>query len=343
MACHVRLIVSCLSYVSSVFTVYGNMRHSLLLLLFLLPAIYACTNPEYVTNIMKQPGTGTTCVKQGTNSESAAACTNIRVMTFNIRWQGYDENGKLIDSGFAHRKPLVLDVLTKFGADIIGLQEASIEQRSALAPGLPGFGMFPLSVEAGDECILYRLDRFELRESGHEALRRVPEQAGTNIGVRDFVWVHLEDRISGKRFYVLNLHADHRSSERGRELDGVRIGEWISNRKFADPVILTGDFNGNPDQPRYLYLTGQRAYADEDGKTVPMPVPMLDTFREAHPHAIYSGTINAGFKGVKNRKQIDFIFVPHGSTVIGSDIIYYHVDDSYPSDHFPLLSEFEFE
>jgi endonuclease/exonuclease/phosphatase family metal-dependent hydrolase len=319
------------------------MRHFLFLLLFMLAAIYSCSNSGFVTKIMKHPGIDAACVQPGKNTVFAADCTNLRVMTFNILWQGHAKNGEFVESGFAQRKPLVLDVLTKFGADIIGLQEASIEQRAALAPGLPGMGMFPLPVEAGDECILYRVDRFDLKDSGHEVLRREPEKAGTNIGVRDFVWVYLQDRISGKRFYVLNLHLDHRSSERGRQLDGVLIGEWIGKRKFADPVILTGDFNGGPNMPRYLFLTGQRAYAGEDGLTATMPMPMLDTFTVANPHALYTGTFNAGFDGEKNRRQIDFVFVPRGSTVISSNIIYYQVDGLYPSDHFPLLSEFEFE
>ncbi len=324
------------------FMVCGNMRHSFLLLV-LMAVMCACTNPVSVTDTMNRSGTEVANVQQATDIVSAADRTSLRVMTFNIRWQGYGDDGEFIDSGFAHRQPLVLDVLTKFSAGIIGLQEASIEQRTALAAGLPGFGMFPRPVDAGDECILFQLERFELRDSGHEILRREPEIAGTNIGVRDFVWVYLQDRISGKRFYVLNFHADHRSSERGRELDGVLIGEWISRREFAHPVILIGDFNGGPNQPRYLFLTGQRTYAGEDGVTVAMPMPMLDTFTVANPHALYTGTVNAGFKGEKNRRQIDFIFVPHGSAVIGSVIIYYQVDGSYPSDHFPLLSEIELE
>jgi exonuclease III len=41
--------------------------------------------------------------------------------------------------------------------------------------------------------------------------------------------------------------------------------------------------------------------------------------------------------------RIDYIFVPRGTTVIGSGIIYYHADGSYPSNHFPLLCEFELE
>jgi endonuclease/exonuclease/phosphatase family metal-dependent hydrolase len=272
-----------------------------------------------------------------------ASRASLKVMTFNIRWQGHDDDGNYIASGFANRKPLVLDVLTQFGADVIGLQEASIEQRAEIASELTEFGMFPLPVDPGDECILYRMNRFDLKDSGHEHLRRAPEKPGTNIGVRDFVWVYLHDRNNGKRFYVISVHTDHRSSKRGRQLDGVLIGEWIRNRKYSDPVILTGDFNGTPDKPRYLYLTGQRDYPGKDGITVKMPMPMLDTFTVANPNARYSGTNNSGYLGKKNRSQIDYIFVPRGTKVIDSRIIYYHVNGAYPSDHFPLLSEFELE
>ena len=83
------------------------------------------------------------------------------------------------------------------------------------------------------------------------------------------------------------------------------------------------------------------SYSGEDGKTANMPMPMLDTFSVANPRALYSGTSNAGYRGKKNNNQIDYIFVPRETTVIGSRIIYYNVHGSYPSDHFPLLSEIE--
>jgi len=316
------------------------MRYSIFLLVIQYAAMCLWGNSVFAAGTMDLPGMIEGDVQETEAPGLMVSRASLKIMTFNIRWQGHDD-GKYINSGFANRKPLVLDVLTQFGADVIGLQEASIEQRAEIAPELPGFGMFPPPTEAGDECILYRLSRFVLGDSGHEQLRRVPEKPGTNIGVRDFVWVYLHDRISGKRFYVLNLHTDHRSSRRGRQLDGVLIGEWIRNREFSDPVILTGDFNGTPDKPRYLYLTGHKAYPGEDGKTVSMPMPMLDTFTVANPNARYPGTSNSGYRGKKNKKQIDYIFVPRGTTVIDSRIIYYHANGSYPSDHFPLLSEFE--
>ena len=315
-----------------------------IILLLALLSLTACvpSNSVLVSQGKERSGTREDAESMPAGSIYPVTRTRLKVVTFNIRWQGC-YNGEYIDSGFVRRKPLVLEVLRESGAGIIGLQEASIEQRAQIAAELTGFGMYPSPAEAGDEGILYRLDRFVLTDSGHEFVRRMPEVPGTNIGVRDFVWVNLQDRFSGKRFYVLNLHLDHRSSVRGRQLDGVRVGEWMRKRRSDDPVVLVGDFNGNPADPRYLYLTGQRSYPGDDGIIVGTPMPMLDTFREANPDAQFTGTINSGFKGVKNRTQIDYVLVPAGSRVLDSRIIYYHKDGAYPSDHFPLESEFELQ
>ncbi|MGB5260816.1 MAG: endonuclease/exonuclease/phosphatase family protein [Gammaproteobacteria bacterium] len=313
-----------------------------IILLLLIPVNCLVVDPVFAAEVVNRPGIDEEYTHRPKVEGRLVNATSIKVMTFNIRWQGHS-NGVFYDSGFDRRKPLVLDVLKNFDADVIGLQEASIEQRAAIASELTEFAMFPLPSDAGDESILYRISRFDLEASGHEYLRREPEKPGTNIGVRDFFWVHLYDRLSDKRFYVANLHTDHRSSERGRQLDGVLIGEWIRQRKFADPVILTGDFNGKPDQPRYLYLTGQRAYAGEDGSTVSMPVPMLDTFTAANRLARHAGAVNASNGGENNSNRIDYIFVPRGSKVIDSRVIYKHVNGAYPSDHFPLFSEIELE
>ena len=318
------------------------MRVTILLLLIQYTATCLWASSLFAAEAVGQSGTSGGVARVTQEAGQTASRTSLRVMTFNIRWQGQDGD-HFVNSGFAFRKPLILAVLRKFDTDVIGLQEASIEQRAALAPSLPGFGMFPLPTESGDECILYRLNRFDLGDSGHEYLRRAPEKPGTNIGVRNFFWVYLHDRVSGKRFYVVSLHTDHRSSRRGRELDAVLLGDWIRKRKFADPVILAGDFNGTPDKPRYLYLTGQKAYPDEHGNKVAMPMPMLDTFAAANPNARYTGTVNPGYRGEKNSTQIDYVFVPEGTKVIDSRIIYYHMNGSYPSDHFPVLSEFEWQ
>ena len=340
--CHSTTNGSCKHVISQVPHGFQFMRHTVRRLLLQFAAACLLMTPLFAADTVDRNGPGFDDTPGLEEPDLIATRASLRVMTFNIRWEGYSD-GKFYSSGFARRKPLIIDVLRNFGADIIGLQEASAEQRAAIAPELPGFGMFPLPTGAGEECILYRLSRFDLRDSGHEELRGVPEIPGTNIGVRDFVWVHLHDRVTGKRFYVLSLHTDHRSNTRGRQLDGVLIGEWIRKREFPDPVILTGDFNGTPDKPRYLYLTGKKAYPDLNGATVRMPVPMLDTFTVANPAARYSGTGISGYRGYKNTDQIDYVFVPGGTNVIGSQIIYYQSNGSYPSDHFPLISEFELE
>ena len=151
------------------------MRYPLFPLLVQFAVVCLCANPVCSADVTERPATGASNLRKGVGTGYAVDLDSLKVMTFNIRWQGHHD-GKFYDSGFARRRPLVLDVLTSYGADIIGLQEASIEQRATLAPELSGFGMFPTPAEAGDECILYRLDRFDLRGGGPEDLRREPER-----------------------------------------------------------------------------------------------------------------------------------------------------------------------
>ena len=152
------------------------MRRTILLLLihFAVTFLQACSVFEAET--VARPGSGYGEAGRAPEPGRTVTRDSLRVMTFNIQWQGHDAGG-FVDSGFVSRKPLVLDVLRNFDSDIIGLQEASIEQRAAMVHDLPGFGMFPPPSWPGDECILYRLDRFDLRDGGREYLRQAPPGA----------------------------------------------------------------------------------------------------------------------------------------------------------------------
>lgn len=268
------------------------------------------------------------------------ASSVLRVMSFNIRWQGLGADGHYYDSQFERRKPLVLDVLRDSGADLVGLQEASIEQRSELAAALPGFAMYPGPAAAGDECILYRRQRFEFLDGGRATIRARPERVGTTIGQRDFFWVRLRDRLGGYAFYLLNLHLDHRSGQRGRQLDAVRIGEWLRARPAADPVILLGDLNGGVGQPRYLYLTGQRQYPDSNGRLHTMPEALQDSFRAVHPESVAVGTAH-GYSGRRDGARIDYILVSPGTRLRDARILYHQAGGQYPSDHFPVMADID--
>jgi endonuclease/exonuclease/phosphatase (EEP) superfamily protein YafD len=95
--------------------------------------------------------------------------------------------------------------------------------------------------------------------------------------------------------------------DRINELDN--FGEWIKER----PVFLVGDFNSRPGSDVYKIFTGDENAGD--------PSLLKDS--------------------VEGGRGIDWILYKGNVRVVSYDNIDYHVDGAYPSDHRPILVEFE--
>ena len=179
------------------------------------------------------------------------------------------------------RKDPVNALLTAAAPDIVGLQEASPEQQVGLRSGLPDYTLV-YDLEANNtNPILFRKERFRLLDSGVLVLNAEPEVPDTNIGVRRCTWIHLEERKSGQRLRVYNLHLDHRSKGPTRQISAVRLVEHIVAR--GDPTIVTGDFNTAETSPTMTYFYGQTPLNNDAGKAVHNPAPLVDAYK-AVPH-----------------------------------------------------------
>ena len=139
----------------------------------------------------------------------------VDVMTFNIR------NGRANDgvNDWTHRQKLVVDVISGYGADIVGLQEAFDFQVDYMAQEMPQYGVYYVGrddgVKAGESCaIFYRRARYELADSGTFWFSDTPSQPSTHWGnshLRICSWARLVNKSDGQGLYVYNLHLDHRS------------------------------------------------------------------------------------------------------------------------------------
>jgi endonuclease/exonuclease/phosphatase family metal-dependent hydrolase len=97
------------------------------------------------------------------------------------------------------------------------------------------------------------------------------------------------------------------------------------------PVILTGDFNSQPQSPCHQVFTGQ--YKPE---TFTGPF-FTDAFK-----APYSGT-HHGFSGQSDDKgHIDWILFRGGLNPLKAEVINKKFEGIYPSDHFPVWATFDF-
>lgn len=269
----------------------------------------------------------------------------LRVMSFNIRY-GTANDG---ENHWKNRKEMVFDVLRNHHPDVVGLQEALGFQIDLIRKTIGGYGQIGVAREDGANdgeysAIIYRLDRFDVDESGTFWFSDTPEVPGSshwgNACVRICSWARFIEKKSGRAFYVFNLHLDH-VSQPSREKSAVLLTQRLLGRKHADPFIVTGDFNTGENNPVILYLKGKTAISKSTGGQFKNPVPMVDTFRILHPDAKDVGTFN-GFKGNRKGGKIDYIFTMPGAKVLKANILYDNVKGRYPSDHYPVWATLRF-
>lgn len=130
------------------------------------------------------------------------------------------------------------------------------------------------------------------------------------------------------RFHVFDTHFS--LSAAARWTNALESAAFVSERSGAEPAILMGDLNAEPDEPAAQYLTGGPEFADN-------PQQFLDCWTAANPS-------DAGFTYSSSHpvRRIDYVLArnvaPDGmrSWLVGGE----HEGDVYPSDHLGIVVEF---
>lgn len=273
--------------------------------------------------------------------EAAGPALELRVMTFNIRYGSANDG----ENNWPNRRQMVFDVIRKQQSDIVGLQEALRFQIDEIREALPVYGEIGVAREDGRtegeySAILYRLDRFNVGDSGTFWFSDTPEVPGSshwgNACVRICSWARLIEKKTGRAFYIYNLHLDH-VSQPSRENSAVLLAQRIFDRAHIEPFIVTGDFNAGEDNPVIAYLKGKTALGLPSATASRSPVPMVDTFRVLHPDVEDVRTAHA-FRGGRQGEKIDYVLTPPAVEVLEAQILYDNVDGRYPSDHYPVTA-----
>ncbi len=275
------------------------------------------------------------------SNRTGADALELRVMSFNIRYGSANDK----QNHWRNRREMVFDVLRNHHPDVVGLQEALDFQITEIRKALAKYGQIGVAREDGKtdgeySAILYRLDFFDVDESGTFWFSNTPEVPGSNhwgnACVRICTWARFVEKKSGRAFYIFNLHLDH-VSQPSREKSAVLLAQRVHHRKHKDPFVVTGDFNTGENNPVVRYLKDEAPLADQNGRESSNPVPMVDTFRVLHPDAKDVRTAH-GFRGNRKGNKIDYVFTPPGVKVLEAQILYDNVDGRYPSDHFPVTA-----
>ncbi|MCM8529608.1 MAG: endonuclease/exonuclease/phosphatase family protein [Lentisphaeraceae bacterium] len=259
----------------------------------------------------------------------------VDVMTFNIRY-GTAKDG---DNHWSKRKQLVFDLINKYNADAVGLQEALDFQIGEIIEHCPQYAYFGTGRERNLKgeytAILYKKDKFSIHEAETFWLSDTPQKPSTSWGnklLRTATSARLVNRQSGDSFYIYNTHFDHRSQE-SREMAAKFLKKRIQQRPFPAPYIFMGDFNSIPDSPQIKHLL-----AKSDSLS-----SMIDVHAEGNPQNVGEGTFSHFVYGQFGRK-IDYIFAEKGTLkVLESQVIRDSKNERYPSDHFPVYGRVIFE
>ncbi|MBT5874382.1 MAG: endonuclease/exonuclease/phosphatase family protein [Candidatus Latescibacteria bacterium] len=256
----------------------------------------------------------------------------IQIMTFNIRY-GDAQDGENV---WTNRRELVADVIRSYGPTVVGLQEALRYQMDFLTEGLPDYGVVGVGrddgIRSGEHaCIMYHRGRVSCLADGNFWFSDTPDLPGSkswgNTLPRICTWARFSDLALNRCFYVFNVHWDH-ASQTAREKSGVLLLDQIKGRCHHDePVVVTGDFNVESDNPAFMRLT-----TDEIG--------LRDVLRTAYRQEGAGGTFHE-FSGTEDGGRIDAILVSPHWRIHGAHIDHLNEDGRYPSDHFPVTAEIE--
>ncbi len=250
----------------------------------------------------------------------------MRVMTANVRNADRPDDGH----SWERRKAACARVIASTEPDVLGLQEAMLEQVEAIAAALPEHRWYGLRQAPGEHprnaVLVHRA--LEVVDRGGYWLSPTPHVPGSfgwdAAYPRHANWIVLQDAL-GSQWRVINTHLDHKG-ERARANAVRLLAEDGAAWPAETPQLLMGDFN-----------TG----AGTEPIAALVDAGWRDTWAAAHPHDPDPGPTRHGFgvPGAGHPERIDWILARGPSTVRASDLVRERPGEVWPSDHFFLWAD----
>lgn len=247
--------------------------------------------------------------------------SQLTVISYNIRL-GEANDGT---NSWKYRYPASAIMIDDQNPDIFGLQEAYDYQKQYLDEFTKGYKSIGVGREDGRHkgeimAIFYKTQKIKLIKWGTYWLSETPEKPSMGWDaacMRTATWALMKDRTSGQKFYYVNTHLDHvgrKAQENGLKLIVERIAKM--NPK-GYPMVLTGDFNVEPDD---TVLDGLKE--------------KMKGARETAVNTDKSVTFN---DWGKNFSTIDHIFYSGFSSCTIFEVIKKpYAERTYISDHYPV-------
>lgn len=249
----------------------------------------------------------------------------LHVMSYNIRRRMPTLYPVMADR-WAHRRPLLAELLEAEQPVLLGVQEALPEQasfvRHSLGDRYRSIGIGREKDGRGEGCpIFYDRERVRLLDWTQTALSDTPDIQGSttwgNRTPRVIVDATFADVATEKRFHFVNTHFDNRSvKSRLRSAERLREVALISGL----PCVVTGDFNVDAEAEAHGILLA-------DGK-------LIDTWNHVNARITEVwGTFLDYRPPQHDHKRIDWILTTPGIAVDTVGINVSRSTKGWASDH----------
>ena len=253
----------------------------------------------------------------------------LKVMSYNIRL-GVGKDGT---NSWQFRAPATAEMLKAQKPDVFGIQEAYDFQVKFIEEFCPEYKSAGVGREDGKKkgehmSIFWNKNTVKMIKWGNFWLSETPDVPSMGWDARckrTATWALMKDKKTGKKFYFVNTHLDHRGAEAQKNGLALIVDRIASINPEGYPMVLTGDFNIKPSNP---------ALVDLDKK--------MSSAREIAEKTDHLNTFN-GWSNKKTDSIIDFIYVsgfsacPEYQTVTTK-----YADKPFVSDHYPIFARLVF-
>jgi len=272
------------------------------------------------------------CTKQDEGSgDSPKTPLNLKIMSFNIRGINSSDTG---NKSWDQRKTAVQSLIKDKTPDVIGMQEATSQQRTDLKALLPEYALLEVpntgTSKGGNTVLMYRSADFELLQCKSYYLSDTPEKPSVNgwndeTQYRTTIWAQFKHKTTNQVFFVFDTHMplNKNTAAKGKiardnsaELNVNRMKSIAGEQGI---VFIVGDMNCTSAD------TGLQKYYDW---------PMND----GRKSAISTDSVNSFNNYGGSSSTLDYIFYRN----VGAASKFETVNKSYNSipyvsDHFPVM------
>ena len=176
--------------------------------------------------------------------------TELKVMSYNIRLGSANDG----TNSWAMRYTATGEMLEDQKPDVFGVQEA-LDYQVRYIEEMCGYEYVGVGRENGKSegehmAIFWNKKTVSMLKWGTFWLSETPEKPSMGWDAackRTATWALMKDKRTGKKFYFINTHLDHKGAEAQKNGLKLIVDRLSEINPDGYPMVLTGDFNITPD------------------------------------------------------------------------------------------------